>query len=379
MPFGQRILKMRVLHLETGRHRYGGAVQVLHLMQGLAGHGVTGTLVCPPDSAVAGAARARHLDVEPLPVSGDLDFGFISRFRQCIRRSGPDLVHVHSRRGADTLGGIAARLSGVPAILSRRVDSADLALLGRLKYMSYARVIAISGAIRDQLSGLGLPGEKLRLVRSGIDVAACQPSWTRERFLREFRLFEEDVPIAVVAQFIPRKGHAHLLAAIGQLRETASRVRVILFGEGPLRAELEQGVAQAGLISEVEFAGYRNDLLEFLGHFQLLVHPALREGLGVSLIEAQAAGVPVVAFDVGGVPEAVADGETGMLVPAGDSWALAEAIGGLVLNPVRRRHLANAGPDRVRAEFSVERMVRGNLAIYSEVLDGLGDESEGEH
>jgi glycosyltransferase involved in cell wall biosynthesis len=250
------------------------------------------------------------------------------------------------------------------------VDSADLPVLGTLKYRCYDRVVAISDAIRRQLAAQGLPEAKLRLVRSAVDVAACQPSWSRERFLTEFRLPEEDVPVAVVGQFIERKGHAHLLAALRQLREMAVRVRVILFGAGPLAASLDAEIAQAGLASEVEFAGYRKDLLDFLGHFELLVHPAVREGLGIGLLEAQAAGVPVVAFRTGGVPEAVADGQTGVLVPVGDSAALAGAIAELLSNPVQRRHLANAGPDWVRSEFSLERMVQGNLDVYSEILAG---------
>lgn len=359
---------MHILHLETGRHVYGGARQVLYLIKGLAGRGVAGTLVCPPDSEIVAVAGAQGIDVVTAPMGGDIDVGFVLRFKALIRRIGPDLVHVHSRRGADVFGGLAARFAGVPAVLSRRIDHVDLPGLGTLKYRCYERVVVISAAIRRQLVEQGLPETKLRLVRSAVDAAACLPSWSRERFVDEFHLLEEDVPVAVVAQFIRRKGHMHLLTALGQLRETVSRVRVILFGAGPLAASLEKKIAQAGLGSEVEFAGYRPDLLDFLGHFELLVHPAVREGLGVSLLEAQAAGVPVIAFRAGGVPEAVADGRTGMLLPVGDSTALAAAIADLVINPVRRRYLANAAPEWVRSEFGLERMVQGNLDVYSEIL-----------
>ena len=100
---------MRVLHLEAGKNLYGGAGQALTLMRGLARRHIASALVCPPDSEVAAVGRAQGLEVIAVPMSGDLDLGFIGRFRRVIDQLNPDLVHVHSRRGADTLGGLAAR------------------------------------------------------------------------------------------------------------------------------------------------------------------------------------------------------------------------------------------------------------------------------
>ncbi|MFQ5636107.1 MAG: glycosyltransferase, partial [Gammaproteobacteria bacterium] len=113
---------IHVLHVETGRHMYGGAGQVLNLIVGLAEHGVRGTLVCTQGSLVGVAARARGIDVLPVPMGGDLDLSFAGRLRRLIRRVRPSLVHVHSRRGADRLGGPAALAAGAPAVLSRRID-----------------------------------------------------------------------------------------------------------------------------------------------------------------------------------------------------------------------------------------------------------------
>jgi len=157
---------------------------------------------------------------------------------------------------------------------------------------------------------------------------------------------------------------------------SGARIRVVLFGRGPLAARLEAEVASAGLQSVVQFAGYRADLLEFLGHFRLLVHPALHEGLGVGLLEAQAAGVPVVGFRAGGVTEAVADGRTGILVRRADSAALAAAIAELVNNPAYREQLARAAPEWVASEFGIPRMVRGNLDVYTEVLREVEEDSD---
>ncbi len=115
---------------------------------GLAGHGVANTLVCPPGSAIGSAVNAAEVRVSPLPMAGDLDALFAMRLTALLAADPPDLVHVHSRRGADIWGGLAARRAGVPAVLSRRVDNPDPPLLGPLRYRLYDRVIAISGAHR---------------------------------------------------------------------------------------------------------------------------------------------------------------------------------------------------------------------------------------
>jgi glycosyltransferase involved in cell wall biosynthesis len=358
---------MHVLHVEAGRNLYGGARQALYLMAGLEDRDIRGTLVCAAGGAPAAAAVAEGLDVVEIPMHGDLNVGLVRRLGTLIRQIRPDLVHVHSRRGADWFGGIAARRSGTPAILSRRVDSHDMPLLASLKYRSFDTVIAISECIRLQLAAAGVPAAKLRVVRSAIDPARSRATWQRERYLAEFSLRATDPTIAVVAQFIQRKGHRHLIAALEKILPTHPEVRVLFFGRGPLEQNLRSAVAAAGLTDVIRFAGFRDDLREFLGHVDLLVHPAEREGLGVSLLEAQAAGVPVVAFNAGAISEAVADGRTGILVPIGDTDALAAEITGLLADPGRRRKFSVAATHWIGTEFGIDRMVQGNLDVYRQI------------
>ncbi len=302
-----------------------------------------------------------------MKMGGDLDIGFVWRLARLLRRIEPDLVHVHSRRGADKFGGIAARFAGVPAVLSRRVDSTDLPGIGRLKYAQYQRIITISSCIHDQLAALGVPAAKLRLVRSAVAPAPESERASWPAFSAEFAMPADTFPIAVVAQLIPRKGHRFFLEAVAQLRDTHPEIRAILFGVGPLQTELAVQVSELGLGKQVRFAGYHDDLSRFIGHFKLLVHPAEREGLGIAVLEAQAAGVPVIGFRTGGLIEAVADGETGLLVAPGDLSALAAAITRLIEDEERRARFAVAGPAYINAEFGVDAMVAGNLAVYGEL------------
>jgi len=358
------------VHVETGRHLYGGARQVLTLIRGLTARGHRCTLVCPHASAIAAAARREGFTVHDMSMVGAFDISFAWRLVGFVRRIRPDLVHVHSRRGADTFGGIAARFAGVPAVLSRRVDSADLPGFGRLKYAPYRRVIAISSCIREQLAALGVPAAKLRLVRSAVAGAAERAS--AAAFRDEFNLSADAFPIAVVAQLIPRKGHRYFLEAVAALRDAHPEIRVILFGTGPLQAELAAQVNSLGLGGTVHMVGYHPDLARFIGHFELLVHPAEREGLGIAVLEAQAAGVPVVGFRAGGLVEAVADGKTGLLVPPGDVSALTGAIRQLVENDAQRAQFTAAGPAFITDHFGVDAMVEGNLAVYGELrVSGL--------
>jgi glycosyltransferase involved in cell wall biosynthesis len=275
-------------------------------------------------------------------------------------------VHLHSRRGADVLGGLAASLAGVPCVLSRRVDNTEARWWAGLKYKLYDRVIAISQGIADVLAAEGVAAEKLRVVRSSVDPVPWQSPALRSAFAREFDVPEEALLFGVVAQLIQRKGHRVLFDALERLPDR-DRVRVVCFGQGPLRDELEQHVRDRKLADIVRFAGFRTDLPRWVGALDVLVHPALAEGLGVSLLQASAAGVPIIACRAGGMPEAVADGISGIIVPPGDVTALAAALRMLIEDPDLRRRLGTQGRERIEREFSVYVMVDGNLSVYREI------------
>jgi glycosyltransferase involved in cell wall biosynthesis len=360
---------MRVVHLETGRHLYGGARQVLLLARGLKERGVEITLACTAGSAIAAEAARQGLAIRELAMHGDLDLPFVGRFTRLLRELRPDLVHVHSRRGADWLGGIAARRAGVRAVLTRRVDRPENRLVAAFRYRPYARVVAISAAIRAQLEASGLAPGRLCVIRSAVDPKVLEPAWSRERLAREFALDPRAELIGCVAQLIPRKGHGLLIESWGSVARAHPGARLLLFGQGPLEARLRQLILAAGLGGSVILAGYRADMLSFLARLDLLVHPALAEGLGLAVLEAQAAGVPVVAFRSGGVPEIVADGHTGCLVNTGDVPALTRAITELLGNPARRRALGEEARRRALGEFGVADMVSAHLTLYRDLIE----------
>lgn len=358
---------MKVLHVEGGAHLFGGARQVMYLIEGLRARGIANVLLCRRGSDVARAAVTLAQVIEA-PMGGDADLRIIGWTRRAIARERPDLVHLHSRIGADVMGGIAARLAGVPVVHTRRVDNPEPRWQVALKYRLHDRVIAISEAIGRVLLAEGLPAARLRVVRSAIPPSAFGRCGDRAPVLARLGLPADAVVLGVVAQLIPRKGHRFLLDALPGLIDLEPRLRVVFFGKGPLAEPLAARIAAAGLDGRVTLAGFRDDLADILPCLDLLVHPATLEGLGVALLQAAAAGVPIVASAAGGIPEAVHDGVNGLLVPPGDVPALAAAVARLLTDPDLRQRLGAGGVDLMRRAFSVDAMVDGNLAVYRELV-----------
>ena len=359
---------MKILHVETGRHFLGGPQQVVYLVKALNERGVENILVCPPDSGIDNVARENGIRVQNLFCAGDLDLPFAYRLTQFIKREKPDLVHCHSRRGADVLGGLAASFADVPAVVSRRVDNTELSLVAGLRYRPFRKVIAISEAIAEVLRERGIEDDRLEVIRSAVDADAFARSADRAAWRDEFGLPDGTIALAAAGQLIPRKGHRYLLQAMSELRLTHPSARLVIFGEGYLNNQLRDQAASLDLGDTVQFAGYRDDLDIFIGCFDIFVHPATAEGLGIAVLKASAAGLPVVACTAGGIREAVLDGETGLLVEAEDPDALRRAIATLIDDAALRDKLGAAGRERMQNEFAIATMADRHLVLYESLL-----------
>ncbi|MCH9695096.1 MAG: glycosyltransferase [Gammaproteobacteria bacterium] len=361
---------MKILHVETGRHFLGGPQQVVYLINALRERGHDNTLVCPPDSGIDGIARQAGIRVQNLFCAGDLDLPFAYRLSQFLKEQRPDIVHCHSRRGADMLGGLAATLAEIPAVVSRRVDNTEMRLLAAVRYKPFRKIIAISEAIAAVLGEHGVEDDRIEVIRDTVDVEAFAAAPDCSAFRAEFGIAEGSFTIAAAGQLIPRKGHRFLLQAAADLARNHPALRIVIFGEGFLNNQLRAQAASLGLGGVVQFAGFRDDFDSLIGCFDLFVHPALAEGMGVVALKAAAAGVPVLAFEAGGLREAVADGETGVLVPAEDVDALSNAIATMMNEDETRRRMGQAGRERMQKDFSIATMAVRHVALYEAVLNG---------
>ncbi len=359
---------MKILHVETGRHLYGGPQQVLYLMSALKARGHDGTLVCPPGSGIDAAARQAGLRVRNLFCAGDIDLPFAYRLTNFIKEMQPDIVHCHSRRGADVLGGLAASFADVPAVVSRRVDNTEMKLTAALRYRPFKKIIAISEAVADVLVDRGVEQDRIVVIRDAVAVDDFEYPTDCTAFRKEFHIPESSLVIAAAGQLIERKGHRFLLDAVARLRKKHTAFRVIIFGEGPLETELREQALTLGLGDHVQFAGFHDNLDALFGCFDLFVHPALAEGLGVVTLKAAAAGVPVIGFRAGGLGEAIAHEQTGLLVSPEDVDGLTAAIEVLLTDADARARFGKAGRARMRAEFSVDTMADRHVALYESIL-----------
>lgn len=360
---------MKILHVETGRHLYGGPQQVIYLARALRDMGHENLIVCPPGSGIDNEARKAAIPVRNLFCAGDLDLPFAYRLTQFIGQTRPDIVHCHSRRGADVLGGLAASFADVPAVVSRRVDNTEMRVVAALRYRPFRKVIAISEAIARELRERGVEEQRLTVIRSAVDVARFERHGDCEGFRREYGVPDDALLLGAAGQLIPRKGHRYLLQAAADLRSRRRDFRVLLFGDGYLRNQLQAQAESLGVADIVTLAGFREDLDDYVGCFDIFVHPALAEGLGVAALKAAAAGVPVVGFEAGGLAEAVAHDETGILVPPDDAGALRDAIASLMDDEPRRARFGSAGKKRMQDEFSIATMAEKHVALYESVID----------
>lgn len=358
---------MRVLHIEGGRNLYGGAVQVMYLMRGLAERGFENHFACRLGSEVARAADSLA-EIHAMRMGGDWDVTLLPRIYRLIGETKPDIVHLHSRIGIDTFGALACNLAGVPAVHSRRQPNPESAWVVATKYRLHDRVVAISEGIARVLLAEGVPAAKLRVVRSAIDTSLYQQGADRAWFRAEFELDTDGPYVGMLGQLIDTKGHRYFLEAVPRLVEEFPTMRLIVFGKGRLEEALRRQARDLGIDDRVCFAGFRTDIPKILPCLDLVVHPSTLEGLGVSLLQASSSGVPIVASAVTGIPEAVRDGVNGLLVTPADPTGLADATARVLRDRDFAQALGQRGRELMNREFSVDTMVDGNLAVYRELI-----------
>lgn len=256
---------------------------------------------------------------------------------------------------------VAGPSSGVVSRISSRRDtgfrySQTLRWLYNKINGCFATIIAASNAVREALVETGVDEARVRLIYNGVDLARFAGSG-RDAVRREIGIPEDAVALGMVANLVPVKDHETALRALATLHASGRPAHLILAGEGELEDALRAQAGELGLGSFVHFLGRRNDVPAVLDAMDIFVLASLTEGLSNALLEAMAAGKPVVATRVGGNPEVVAQDSTGILVPPGDAGGLAEALGTLYSDQPLRERMGLAARERVAEAFSVEKMV----------------------
>lgn len=370
---GTRVLppRLRVLHVDSERSWRGGERQVLLLMRRQRAGEDEPHLAAPRDSAVATRARAEGLPVHPVAMRGTWDVESAFRLARLHRSLRPHVVHWHAAR-AHALGALAACIAPGPLrVLSRRVDFPVRGSLGsRLLYADPAdAILAISVGVREALLRSGVPADLIHVVPSGIDLQPYEAPCDRAALRARLGVPADSVLVLQVAALAPHKSQTDLLKAAALLRDRVPSVRIWIAGEGPLRDSLERERASLRLDDSVRLLGFREDVPDLLRAADLFCLSSYLEGMGTSILDAMAAGLPVVGTRVGGIPEAVAEGETGLLVPARSPEDLAGALARLAGDRGMREAMGERARERVR-EFSADRTAERTRSVYIEAWRG---------
>jgi glycosyltransferase involved in cell wall biosynthesis len=297
--------------------------------------------------------------------------GAIARLTRWLREQQVDVLQTHLF-DAGLVGLTAARLARTPLAILTRHHTDEMFIAGtrfhvagdRLMTRMADRIVGLSHAVRNHMvTREGAPADKIDVIYQGFDFAALAATDEDRRRVRAELGLDGFFVIGCVARFFKTKGHTYLLRAARELVADIPNLRVLLLGGGD-RGGIEQMVRENGLEDRVIFAGYRNDVPACMRAMDAVVHPSLTEAFCQTVIEALAAGCPLVVTDVAAASEVVTDGVTGLLVPPADPGALATAVRRIHANPGEARRMASAGYRSVTERFTIERMVAGQLACY---------------
>lgn len=354
-------LPLRILHTESSIGWGGQEIRILTEAQGMLRRGHSITLVTPPEARLFPAAQKMGLPVVALPI-GKKTLGALTALRRWLAANGRDFDVINMHSSTDSwLSALACRtLRGMPPLVRTRHVSTAVhnTLPTRWLYLrATAHIVTAGEALRQQLHRDNrFPLEHMTSVPTGIDLARFQP---RDRLAMRRKLGIRDMPtLGIVATLRDWKGHAYLIDAFRNLRARFPDWQLLIIGDGPQRANLEQQVQQLALGDSVRFVGNQDNIEEWLNTLDLFVLPSYgEEGVPQGVMQAMACGLVVVSTPVGAIREAVIDGVTGVLVEPRNADALAQDLARLMSDETLRREKGDVGQHYALARFSIEEML----------------------
>ncbi len=351
---------MRLLALDLGPGMRGGQRQSALLLSGLAARGHTVRILARRASPFAAAARALGLRMVEVPAGSEASPSVLLAVAREARAFLPELVYAGDARGHGAA--VFGRATAIaPLVVHRRVVfPPGRSLLSRYKYRVATRYLAISGAVSTVLESAGVPARKIVVVPDGLPPTA---------FLGSTAPAPPPFRLVHAGAFDGMKGQDVVVETVARLVAGGIDATVAFLGDGPLRGRVEAQAAARGIGSRCSFPGEVEDAAARFAASHLMLFPSASEGGGLVLVEAMAAGCPVVGHDVGGAREMVAGGNAGVLVPSLDPAAWEAAVRGVFLDPGRRERLVAAGSAAAR-ERTIERTVS---LVETELLRTLAE------
>lgn len=368
---------MKAAHVIKAKGIAGAEKHLLILLPALRSRGVDPCLLLletpdNPQDALVEQMRAGGVDVRRIPIRGHADVGVIGRIGAALRETQPDIVHTHLIH-ADLYGGFAAKRLGLPVVVSAHNDSPQrrnplVRPLMRRMWHAADRGIAISDAVARFIAAEeGAPAAKITTIHYGMTPQEVDLE-ARANLRLGIAASEDALVVGMVSRLIAQKGVSYGLRAFARAADPFPNAQLVIIGDGELRADLEREAQALNLAHRAHFLGWQPDAARLMAGFDVFLMPSLWEGFGLTLLEAMAARLPVVASRVSAIPEIVIDGETGYLAPPRDVDSLVEHLSVLLSDSALRTKMGEAGFARLRDQFSVERMAARTVDVYKEVM-----------
>ena len=352
--------KLRVLHTESSCGWGGQEIRILTEMEGMIGRGYELQLLCPAESTIYDVAKKHDLPVTALPIARKNVRGLLS-LRKWLKRNRVDVVITHSSTDSWLTAVACQTMLHPPRIIRLRHVSASVPnnFPTRWLYQHACEHIVTTGTcIREQLvKENGFAPHRITSIPTGLDLQKFSPG-DREAARKELGLPVSKHLIGIIATLRSWKGHAHLIEAFSRLIERHENLHLLIVGEGPVREPLETLVEELNLKQEVTFAGNQENTVPWFRSIDTFVLPSYaNEGVPQALMQAMACGLPVIGGAVGGLPETIEDGKTGLLFPPKDVPALVAAIEKLLENSEFARQMGDAAAQVAREKFGIDLML----------------------
>jgi glycosyltransferase involved in cell wall biosynthesis len=359
---------MKVLHVSSESSWRGGEQQMAYLIAESIKAGLDIKVLLRKGSAFEEWAKKEGVSYE------GISFAFTARISEArklkVMSEGEDLIHVHSGKSHDLLATSFLLGCKTLSILSRRVDFTPKAnLWSRYKYRHplIKKVLCVSDAIRAMVIPILTEPEKAITVHSGVDLSRYEGLKRNGMLRTELAMEEGQKLIGVVAALAPHKDLFTFIDTCSTLKRGGLDARYVIIGEGDLRKELEAYAKEKGVCDELTFLGFRKDALSLIPDLDIFLITSKTEGLGTSIIDAMASGVPVVATAAGGIPELVIGGKTGILCPVGNTKALAEGVRHMLSSKEEREGMIQGARAHIQS-FSYQHTAEATLKVYEDVL-----------
>ena len=359
---------LKILYVDTDREWRGGQEQLFSLMLGIRDRQHQVWLAAPSDSPLSGKALQSGIETYRFGQGNELSPWAFLQLWKILGRQDFDIIHLNTPRPL-VLGGLASKLCGIPLrVCSRRVNFPLNSPLSRLKYnWMQESVVTVSGSIRQTLIQGGVRPDLIKVIYEGIDL-----DWVDSQQAHAPDHVNSGLVVGTVAHLSPEKGHRTLLEAAPRVISRVPDVHFILVGRGALMSTLKARVEELGIQKRVTFTGFRSDSEVLMKSFDVFCLPSLSEGLSSAILVAMASSLPVIATQVGGIPELVIDDETGILVSPDDADQLAVGLCKVLESPQLREKMGCAGRQRIEEKFTLERKLNETENLYLSLLESGG-------